>query len=60
MKQYLVAGGARFMGSLLVHDLAAFSHQVRVLDAPSTGSTDSAIRVAAFSDAKAQLLQGMS
>jgi nucleoside-diphosphate-sugar epimerase len=60
MKQYLVAGGARFMGSLLAYELTAFGHRVLALDAPSTGSTDNATFLLACLDAKAQVLQGVS
>jgi hypothetical protein len=59
MKQYLVAGGAGSIGSLLVHHLTVFGCQVPALDAPSTGSTD-LLMIFACSDAKAQVLCGVS
>src|SRR5213593_3491110 len=40
MKQYLVTGGAGFIGSHLVHRLVARGHRVRVLDDLSTGHAD--------------------
>jgi UDP-glucose 4-epimerase len=40
MTQYLVTGGAGFIGSHLVHHLVALGHRVRVLDDLSTGRPD--------------------
>lgn len=40
MTQYLVTGGAGFIGSHVVHRLVALGHRVRVLDDLSTGRPD--------------------